>query len=67
MEVKKGQGIIFEADESGQNAKLEIYFCIEFTEHEYETDPEEEHVVNQKDAFESIFFWGLPVCGDQCS
>ena len=66
VEVEKGQGIIFEADESGQNAKSAIYFCIEFTEVEYETDPEDEHVVNPKDAFESIFFWGLPVCGDQC-
>jgi hypothetical protein len=63
VEVEKGQGIIFEADESGQNAKSAIYFCIEFTEHEYETDPEDEHGTVQKDAFESIFFWGLP---DQC-
>ena len=45
VEVGKGQGIIFEADESGQNAKSAIYFCIEFTEHEYETDPEDKHVV----------------------
>jgi hypothetical protein len=63
VEVQKGQGIIFEADESGQNAKSAIYFCIEFTEYEYEPHPVLEYVVNQKDAFESIFFWGLP---DQC-
>jgi hypothetical protein len=66
VEVEKSQGIIFEADESGQNAKSAIYFCIEFTDQEYETDPEDKYVVNPKDAFESIFFWGLPVCGDQC-